>query len=57
MGMGQNETTGGPQVVVFGSIYQAFILGTQPGWVFLLRRLHPTNPVFFDRHAMALKRK
>ena len=28
MGMGQNKATSGPQVVVFGSIYQASILGT-----------------------------
>ena len=28
MGMGQNTTTRGPQVLVFGSIYQGYILGT-----------------------------
>ena len=28
MGVGQNETTRGPQVLVLGSIYQGFILGT-----------------------------
>ena len=28
MGMGQNKTTRGPQVLVFGSIYQGSIFGT-----------------------------
>ena len=28
LGMGQNETTRGPQVLVLGSIYRGFILGT-----------------------------
>ena len=32
MGVGQNKATRGPQILVFGSIYQGSILGTYGGW-------------------------